>query len=210
MWQARRRLDSPRQSAAPSPTAARPDARAHVAGAVAHDVNNLLHVILGCCERLRSGSTLSPEQSDELQHIMVAAEHAAALASQVLAPGRRTSAATATIDLHGALGRLKGLLERVVGDTVAFEMHLPADRVRVQMDEADIAQVLVNLAVNAREAMPEGGRLMVSASVVGVASEQDRLQPGRYVRLEVADSGAGMTADVRERAFERFFTTKSG
>jgi hypothetical protein len=77
------------QSSSPSPST-RPDARAHTAGAVAHDVNNLLHVILGCCERLRSGAHLSHEQSDELQHIMVAAEHAAMLTGQVLAPGSRT------------------------------------------------------------------------------------------------------------------------
>jgi PAS domain S-box-containing protein len=197
------------QSPSPSPST-RPDARAHTAGAVAHDVNNLLHVILGCCERLRSGVHLSHEQSDELQHIMVAAEHAAMLTGQVLAPGSRTSTATSSIDLHAALGRLKGLLERVVGDTITFDMRLPAEHVRVRMDEADMAQVLVNLAVNAREAMSEGGQLSVVASVVMLDNGDDRLPRGRYVRLEVTDSGAGMTADVRERAFEQFFTTKTG
>ena len=153
---------------------------------------------------------LTADQSDELHHITVAAEHAAVLTGQVLAPDSRTSNATSSIDLHGALGRLKGLLERVVGDTVTFEMELPAEHVRVRMDEADIAQVLVNLAVNAREAMPEGGRLSVSASVVKPDQEFGRVAAGRVVKLQVSDSGAGMTADVRERAFERFFTTKPG
>jgi PAS domain S-box-containing protein len=167
-------------------------------------------VILGCCERLRSGTTLSPEQSDELTHIMVAADHAAALTSHVLDPGRRPPAAAASIDLHGGVGRLKGLLERVVGDAVSFELHLPVDHVRVRMDEADIAQVLVNLAVNAREAMPEGGRLTVTGHVITLPREERGLAAGRYVELVVADSGGGMTPDVRERAFEPFFTTKPG
>jgi chemotaxis protein MotB len=115
------------QSPTPTSSIARSEARAHVAGAVAHDVNNLLHVILGCCERLRSGSTLSPDQSDELKHIMVAAEHAAMLTRQVLAAGQPHLDGHVEHRLHAALGRLKGLLERVCGDTITFDMRLPAD-----------------------------------------------------------------------------------
>ena len=185
--------------------AQRMEAVGQLTGGIAHDFNNLLMVILG-------GLTMLERHSDParrqvlLQGIHQAAQRGAALTRQLLAFSRKQSLQAQTLDLAHQLGGMRELLDRSLGEGTHVELKLADDLWPVHVDPGELELVVLNLAVNARDAMPSGGTITISADNVP-ADEQSELQ-GDWVRLAVIDSGTGMTQEVKERAFEPFFTTK--
>jgi CheY-like chemotaxis protein len=148
----------------------------------------------------------------KLDQIIVATEHATALAAQLLALSRPATAATGVIDLHAALLEAGRLLQGSLGADISLDMRLAKGPRYVRMNRSDVGQVLVNLAINARDAMPGGGRFSILTRTVTLdpaAAGSRRLAPGEYVELIVSDTGAGMSEEARARAFEPFFTTKA-
>jgi CheY-like chemotaxis protein len=183
-----------------------------VSDTIAHDINNLLMIVAGCCERLTRQAALTPAQVAELERIALATNQAASLTSQLIATNRGTDVGPSATDLAEALRRGVHLLEHSLGDGVRIEMRLGARNAWVPMSDGQISQVLINLALNARDAMPDGGVFTISTGVLALdatAAATHRLPAGEYVDLEVRDNGSGMDAETRAHAFERFFTTKA-
>ncbi len=182
-----------------------------LAGGVAHDFNNLMTAILGCTELLLGQHRAGDPDHDDLLDIRDAARRAAALTSQLLAFSRKQIIIPRVIELGGLLRASERVLQRLIGEDVALVFELAPDLASIKADPGQIEQVLFNLVVNARDAMPGGGKLTVAAENVTVdetrAAQADATS-GHHVRLSVTDSGQGMTPEVRERIFEPFFTTK--
>ncbi|MFN8654000.1 MAG: PAS domain S-box protein [Gemmatimonadales bacterium] len=184
-----------------------------LAGGVAHDFNNWLTVISGSTELLVMET---PEQDSEhhqlLQEIQHAAERATALTRQLLAFSRREVVEPRILDLNSVILDTEKMLRRLLGEDIQLETSLASALGMVRVDPGQWTQVLMNLAVNARDAMPTGGRLLMETrSAVlteGARAEALGLKPGEYVVLTIADSGCGMSPEVRARIFEPFFTTK--
>ncbi|HYC76427.1 MAG TPA: ATP-binding protein [Planctomycetota bacterium] len=176
------------------------EAVGRLAGGVAHDFNNLLTVILGHVDRLERDAAATDAVRREADGVRRAAEFAATLVARLLTFARRNVEAPARVDLKTALAELDELVRRLAGDGVRVDLVCAPDVGAVALDVGRLTQILVNLAVNARQAMPRGGRL-------GVDARRDPDDP-RLVRLTVEDDGAGMTDDVKARLFTPFFTTK--
>jgi CheY-like chemotaxis protein len=182
-----------------------------LAGGIAHDFNNLLTAILGYAELMES--QLEDEGlKSELREIRLAGERAAALTRQLLAFSRRQVLQPRTLDLNTVVSDVEKMLARLIGEDVTLATRLEPDLGCVKADPGQLEQVMMNLAVNARDAMPEGGTLtfetanaVLDADFVAV---HPGALPGAYVVLMVADTGTGMTDEVRSHAFEPFFTTK--
>lgn len=189
------------------------DAIGRLAGGIAHDLNNLLVVIHLQTELLLE---LHPHEADpereEVLRIQKARERASALIHQLLAFSRRQVLQPEVLDLNQVIAETTQLLRPLLGDRVRISLRLARDLGRVDVDRAQMEQVLMNLAVNARDAMPEGGILTLETANVDVDAEAARLRPGvapgRYVRLAVRDTGTGMDERAMEHLFEPFFTTK--
>jgi two-component system cell cycle sensor histidine kinase/response regulator CckA len=182
------------------------------AGGVAHDFNNLLTVIMGHTDLVMSGlPTNAPTQGD-LQEIRNAAERASWLTRQLLAFSRRQILAPQVLDLNELIENFEKMLHRIIGEDVAFKTHLAPVLPPIKADPGQIEQILMNLAVNARDAMPEGGHLTIeTADVLLDASYPKKVVdvlPGRYVLLAVSDTGCGIDVETQKRIFEPFFTTK--
>ncbi len=183
-----------------------------LAGGIAHDFNNLLTVILAGVElvitKMPAASALHPE----VDAIRDAAERAARLTSQLLAFARRQVIAPAELDLNDLARRMERLLARVIGEHIKLKTVLDGGPGVVMADRAQLEQVLVNLAVNARDAMPNGGCLTIETRTVTVASGASEgpveVAPGKYVVLAISDTGRGIPSDVMPHVFEPFFTTK--
>jgi signal transduction histidine kinase len=188
------------------------EAIGQLAGGVAHDFNNLLSVILGYTQILLGREDLPESVPPRLEQIKRAGERAAALTRQLLAFGRRQIMEPRVLDLNAVLRDLDPMLHRLISENIKLEIRTDPDLARTKADPSQLEQVIVNLAVNARDAMPEGGELVISTSNAEVDRERAAIQTepkeGAYVRLVVSDSGMGMTPDVRQRIFEPFFTTK--
>ena len=187
-----------------------PESHGPLASTIAHDLNNLLMIVAASCERL-SATAIPAGSRAEIERISVATTHASALTAQLLAAGRGARVHSGATDLGTALIQTARLLEHSLGRAIDIEMNLSPLATWVGMSEGAIAQVMINLALNARDAMPGGGRFAVSTSLVTLddASAAARaVTPGRFVRLDVCDNGTGMSIETRARAFERFFTTK--
>jgi PAS domain S-box-containing protein len=184
------------------------EAIGRLAGGIAHDFNNLLTVIGGYSEIL-----LQQEgQREELQEIARAAEQASALTRQLLAFSRRQVLHPRVIDLNTIVAGMEGMLQRIIGDDVQVAVKL-ADRLApVEADRAQIERVVVNLAANARDAMPDGGALTIETANVDLDADQVATHgdgtPGPHVMLAVSDTGVGMDEEVRRHLFEPFYTTK--
>ena len=181
-----------------------------LAGGVAHDFNNLLTAILGNASMvlLRPLDAISRA---ELEEIVAVANRAAALTRQLLTFSRREPRSAGTVSPDDVVSSLGQMLTRLIGEHICVENSLDAPGAHVAIDRGGLEQILVNLVVNARDAMPEGGQLRISTRTLrlddtGAASR--RVAPGDYVELEVADEGQGMDAATRARVFEPFFTTK--
>jgi PAS domain S-box-containing protein len=188
------------------------EAVGQLAGGIAHDFNNLLTVIKGYCQL----SLLNLEESDprwgNLQEIEKATQRASDLTRQLLAFSRRQILDLKVLDLNALLKDLNKMLRRIIGEDIELVTLLAGDLGRVKIDPGQIEQVVLNLAVNARDAMPSGGKLTIETDNVELDEEYAEthvgLTPGHYVRLSVSDTGAGMSPQVKEKIFEPFFTTK--
>ena len=191
--------------------AGRMEAVGQLAGGIAHDFNNLLTAIGGYAELLRNEVPAGSESQTDVDEILRASRSAAGLVRQLLAFGRRQVLEPAGLELDVLVEQLRPMLDGLLGPGVTFEAASAGPIAPVFADPGQIEQVLVNLAVNARDAMPDGGTFRISISNVEVAAEDKRLDsmaPGRYVVLAASDTGVGMDEETRAHAFEPFFTTK--
>lgn len=183
-----------------------------LAGGIAHDFNNLLTVILGCSDLISERLSASDPMRRDAEEISSAARLAKALTRQLLAFSRRQILRPKDVDLNAILEDLGSLLERALGEDIHLEMDLEAALGLVHIDPAQIEQVVLNLAVNSRDAMPHGGTLGIETRNAEIDEATSRravdVEPGPYVRLVVRDSGCGMDTRTLARAFEPFFTTK--
>jgi len=183
-----------------------------LAGGVAHDFNNMLAVILGNAELMRARPGLAPELDADLSEIERAAQHARDVTRQLLAFSRKQEVSPRSLDLNEELERTRKTLSRLIGEDVQVSLHLAPDLWRVSLDSVQVDQVLMNLAVNARDAMPGGGRLTIETANVQLDQVSGRrhpeVGPGDHVLLAVSDTGVGMDRETVRRVFEPFFTTK--
>ncbi|MBK8596216.1 MAG: response regulator [Holophagales bacterium] len=183
-----------------------------LAGGVAHDFNNLLTVVLGYADEIRASCPPTDPVSDHAREIQSAARRGAGLTRQLLAYSRQQLLRPQALELTGVVDELGGMLRRLIGEDVRLDMRHASGPLWVRADRSQLEQVIVNLAVNARDAMPSGGKLVVETSVVTVGEAEARegadLQPGAYAAFSVEDTGVGMSPEVRGRAFDPFFTTK--
>ena len=185
------------------------EAVGRLAGGIAHDFNNLLMVIMGHGELLRRGLAGDDPRLRKVQHVMGAAERAARLVRQLLAFSRKQVMETRVVDLNELVSEAARLLRPLLGEDVKVLTRLDPSLGPVRVDPAQFDQVLMNLAVNARDAMPAGGTLALeTANLEGRAA--DLAAHDGYVALTVRDTGHGMDAETRAQAFEPFFTTKAG
>ncbi|MDV3455450.1 response regulator [Sphingomonas sp. HF-S4] len=182
-------------------------------GGIAHDFNNMLAIVIGSLDLARRRIEKDVKRAQEhIESAMSGAQRAAQLTSQLLAFGRRQPLAPTALDASQLLRRLSELLRRTIGGNVDFQVDPAPGLWPVHADAGQLESALVNLCVNARDAMPEGGTLVVRTANVKLdrayAKSHPDVGPGDYVSITVQDSGAGMLDEVRERAFEPFFTTK--
>jgi signal transduction histidine kinase len=183
----------------------------NLAGGVAHDFNNLLTVILGECEITAMQQPAGGEVAQSLDAIKGAAVSAAALTKQLLTFSRRQVVSPRLLDLNDTIRSFAKILRRLVEESVQLDFRLSETPQQVHADPGQIEQVLLNLVANARDAMPDGGRVTIATSPVssnGTPPARTTLPPGRYVELSVSDTGTGMSPEVKARLFEPFFTTK--
>jgi PAS domain S-box-containing protein len=188
------------------------EAIGQLAGGVAHDFNNLLTAILGYAElmtmRLKPGDPLLRDVAE----IRKAADRASALTRQLLIFSRKQLLSPRLVDLNAVVKQMESLLHRMIGEDIRLVSHLAPGLHLVRVDPGQFEQVLLNLAVNARDAMPRGGLLTIETENVKLkeqfAFDHDAVEPGSYVMLAVSDTGVGMDLETRQRAFEPFFTTK--
>ncbi len=186
------------------------EAIANLAGGLAHDFNNLLMVILGCAEELETALEHDParERATEIKN---AATLAGSISKQLLTLSRRDVLKAELLDINAVIGEIQPLIARSLGPGCNLKLELGASAGLVRSDRNRLKQVFLNLALNARDAMPRGGEMRISSSPVDIGTESPKrrdYRPGRYVRIRVADSGQGMDAPTLARIFEPFFTTK--
>lgn len=188
------------------------EAIGHLAGGIAHDFNNILTVINGCCELLRTTTELSDESAMLVDEVHGAGERAATLTRQLLAFSRKTVLQPRELAMNNLVTDFEKLLGRLIGEDIELRTELRAESGFVRVDVGQLEQVLMNLVVNARDAMPKGGTITVGTRDVYLDDEYVRqhqdLTAGRYVLLSVSDTGCGMDRTTLARIFEPFFTTK--
>ncbi len=187
------------------------DAVGRLAGGVAHDFNNLLMVINGYTEVLLEELEESSDMHHKVQSIQQAADRAATLTRQLLAFSRKQLLELKVIDVNTVIGDMERLLRPLIGEHIELLTRLSPDAGHTRADAGQLEQVIMNLVVNAKDAMPEGGKLTVQSSDVTVRqnfSERRFIQPGRYAVISVSDTGHGMDKETQSRIFEPFFTTK--
>jgi PAS domain S-box-containing protein len=189
------------------------EAIGQLAGGVAHDFNNLLTGILGNAQLLHERSAAGSPEGQPTREIIDAATRAADLTRQLLAFSRKGKFQNAPVDTHDLVAQVSGLLARSIDKRIQLQSDFAADRPFVEGDSTQLYNALLNLGLNARDAMPEGGTLRIGTHNVTLAASDPRLRgtdhsPGDYLALTVADTGIGMDEETRRRIFEPFFTTK--
>jgi two-component system cell cycle sensor histidine kinase/response regulator CckA len=188
------------------------EAIGRLAGGIAHDFNNLLTVIAGYSRMLMDHLQTDPAAHGQVKKIEEASDRAASLTQQLLAFSRKQVLQPKVISLNGLVENLGSLLQRLIGENIDLQTITASDLGRVKADAAQIEQVIMNLAVNARDAMPAGGQLTLETGNVDLdksySVDHPGVTPGPYVMLAVSDTGAGMTPETQARIFEPFFTTK--
>ena len=189
------------------------EAIGRLAGGVAHDFNNLLTAIIGYAQMASIRPDLSPAAAIDIREISSAAQRAATLTRQLLAFSRKQVLEPRVLDVNRAVAGIEGLLRRLIGEDIEFETMLQPDLKHVLADPGQLEQVILNLVVNARDAMPAGGRLRLRTRMVSTLDQgvlvATETSSGPFVAIEVSDTGVGMDAETRLRIFEPFFTTKS-
>jgi PAS domain S-box-containing protein len=188
------------------------EAIGRLAGGIAHDFNNLLSVILGHTDILEQQAGTNGRLRKSVEATRSAAERAAALTMQLLAFSRKQVVEPAVIDLNKSVVEIQKMLHRVIGEDIELAIRLQPDLGYVKADPGQLGQVLMNLAVNSRDAMPTGGKLAIETANVDVDDTYVRqhlgARPGSFVMLAVSDTGVGMDSEVLSHIFEPFFTTK--
>jgi CheY-like chemotaxis protein len=187
------------------------EAIGQLAGGVAHDFNNLMTVILGYSTMVLAGLEPQDRRRAQMEQVIKAGQRAAALTGQLLAFSRKQVLQPTAIDLNALVADMRPMLGRLIGEQVNLVSILAPDLCAVRADRGQLEQVLMNLVVNARDAMPSGGRLAVETANVeldGAFLKDGPVRPGAYVLLAVTDEGVGMDEATMERLFEPFFTTK--
>lgn len=192
------------------------EAFGQLAGGVAHDFNNFLTTILGYSDLLLGEPSMKGAVTNHVAEIRKAAERASALTGQLLAFSRKHPLAPRVLEVNSIITNIERSLLRLLGDNIAVECHLRRanEGAHIKVDPGELTQIILNLVVNARDAMPAGGRLTIETAVVEITSgivlepPCDELDPGQYVSITVTDTGVGMTDEVKRHLFEPFFTTK--
>jgi nitrogen-specific signal transduction histidine kinase len=188
------------------------EAIGRLAGGVAHDFNNLLTAIIGYAQLLADSLDHDDPKADDVEEIIKAAERSASLTGQLLAFSRKQVLVPAILDINGLVRETTVLLRRVIGEHIDLVTTLAPELEPVSADRTQLEQIVINLAANARDAMPSGGRLTIETAnaAIGEADMPHQVvsEPGRYVMLAVRDTGVGMDAETKLRVFEPFFTTK--
>ena len=188
------------------------EAIGQLAGGVAHDFNNLLTIILGNCELLLDDADPDRQRQADLKEVQKAGISAAALTRQLLAFSRKEIIEPTLLDLNVVVGDMRAMLRRLIREDVEVVLALRTELAPIKADRGQVEQIVLNLSVNARDAMPNGGTLTIEIANVELdehyAKRHLAVTPGLYVALTVRDTGAGMTPEVQARLFEPFFTTK--
>ncbi|MBT4499651.1 MAG: response regulator [Gemmatimonadetes bacterium] len=188
------------------------EAIGQLAGGIAHDFNNMLMAILTTCDFLILTSDADDPKRQEIELIKEAGERAANLTQQILAFSRRQVQRPEVLDLNEVIGEMHKMLRRLIGENIELVRRSNAELGKVNADRTQIVQIIMNLALNARDAMPRGGKLCIDMEDCKVdadyAFQHPTMQPGAYVKLTVSDTGEGIDAETRAHIFEPFFTTK--
>lgn len=183
-----------------------------LAGGIAHDFNNLLTVIQGYTELAMTKISKNDALYGDLETISNSAHHAAELTRQLLLFARKQPMSFSHININQTVTRLSKMLKRLIGENITIETNLAGDIWTTRTDRVNIEQVIMNMAVNARDAMPEGGTITITTENATIDEEyaRDHLEtrPGTFVRLSITDSGIGMNKETMQHLFEPFFTTK--
>ena len=185
-----------------------------LAGGVAHEFNNLLTVIHGHADELRDSAFLAPQLVDSVRQVSAAASRATTLTNQLLSFSRQQPLIASDVDLNEAVAQMSGMLGRVLGESIRLRVEFRQPAPHVRADGGMIEQVLLNLAVNSRDSMPNGGELTITTALRTVREDELVLEhdvtPGLFVCLAVQDNGCGIAADHLSKIFEPFFSTKEG
>ena len=187
------------------------EAVGRLASGVAHDFNNLLTVILGFTEFVTADAGLASQHANDLAEVIKAAQSASTLTRQLLAFSRQQVLHAAPLDLNQLLTEMTGMLGRLIGEDIEVQLALAPRISLVIADQSQLEQVVMNLVVNARDAMTGGGRLTVETKDCSLDRsflDEERVEAGRYVMLGITDTGCGMSPETRRRLFEPFYTTK--
>lgn len=188
------------------------EAIGRLAGGVAHDFNNMLTVINGYAELLLADLPETDRRREQLADILGAGQRAAGLTAQLLAFSRKAIIEPRVLDLNQVAESVVRMLRRLIGEDVRIVTEFAPDLAEVKVDPGQFEQLIMNLAVNARDAMPRGGLLTIATAVVdlrdGSHEDSGECPPGRYVQLKMSDTGEGMSEEIKARIFEPFFTTK--
>ncbi|MBW1878929.1 MAG: response regulator [Deltaproteobacteria bacterium] len=183
-----------------------------LAGGVAHDFNNILTVIAAYADMLKQGVGRTDEERTDLGEIQLAVDRAASLTHQLLAFSSRQVLQARILDLNSVIGAMEGMLRRIIGEDIELRTTLSPDLGFVEADRTQIEQVVLNLVVNAREAMPKGGLIIIETTNVDLdptwAGQETKVETGPYVQLVVRDTGVGMAEETQSQIFEPFFTTR--
>jgi hypothetical protein len=190
------------------------EAVGRLAGGVAHEANNQMTVVMGCANFALAVPGLPVAVKEDLERIRRAADHTATLTAQLLAFGRQQILRPVAVDLNAMLESFAPVLRRIVGEMATLELELAPGLAPVLADRGALEQVMINLTLNARDAMPGHGRLRVATGEVvvddgGSPEREEPVRPGRYGVLTVSDTGSGMTAETLTHIFEPFYTTKA-
>ena len=181
-----------------------------LAGGIAHDFNNILTVIIGYCSIMQMRMNQEDPNRGSVDQVLAAAERAAGLTRSLLAFSRKQVMNPRQVDLNAIVRHVEHFLCRVIGEDITLKAELHGEELFVLVDSSQIEQIMMNLATNARDAMPEGGVLSISTEAVDLSSQLagNDLPPGQYAVLTVSDNGTGMDEETRAKIFEPFFTTK--
>jgi len=184
------------------------EAIGQITGGVAHDFNNILTTVIGNLDRIADQSAADDPRRRFAENALRGAEQGARLTQHLLSFARRQRLEPEVIGLDRVLASMLALARQAVSETVELSLELGADLWSCRVDQAQLQSAILNLVINARDAMPKGGRVVIAAHNVPIGSDVADLAPGEYVRLAVKDNGSGMTPEVLARVFEPFFTTK--